>query len=78
MSKQLKRIHVVFKTHLDIGFTDSASVITDSYINDFIPKAMQTAKELRERGNKSDWYGQPALGLFTRIGKKPTPKSARL
>lgn len=52
MSKQLKRIHVVFKTHLDIGFTDSASVITDSYINDFIPKAMQTAKELRERGGK--------------------------
>ena len=52
MSKQLKRIHVVFKTHLDIGFTDLASVITDSYINDFIPKAMQTAKELRERGGK--------------------------
>ena len=52
MNNKLKLVHVVFKTHLDIGFTDLASVITDSYLNEFIPKAMQTAKELRKQGGK--------------------------
>ena len=46
----IKLVHIVFKTHLDIGFTNLAETVTRNYITEFIPKAMQTAKELRERG----------------------------
>ncbi|MEI2297378.1 DUF5054 domain-containing protein [Ensifer sp. MJa1] len=37
-----KRIHVVFKTHLDIGFTDHAEKIRKQYHERFIPQAIET------------------------------------
>ena len=48
----IKLVHVVFKTHLDIGYTDLAARVTDNYINRFIPGAIKTAQELRKRGGK--------------------------
>lgn len=47
----IKTIHLVFKTHLDIGFTDLASSTIDRYLNQFIPNAIKTANLLRERGS---------------------------
>ncbi|MGH0053076.1 MAG: DUF5054 domain-containing protein, partial [Sphaerochaetaceae bacterium] len=47
----INTIHLVFKTHLDIGFTDLAANTIDRYLNQFIPNAIATAKELRERGS---------------------------
>ena len=48
----VKRVHVVFKTHLDIGFTDLAEHTVDRYMHQFIPHAIETARLLRERGGK--------------------------
>lgn len=39
-----KRIHLVFKTHLDIGFTDHASKVRQLYHERFIPQAIATAQ----------------------------------
>ena len=36
---EIKKILVVFKTHLDIGFTDFAENVTEKYMNEFIPGA---------------------------------------
>lgn len=36
-------IHVVFKTHLDIGFTDQAARVRAEYHDRFIPQAIDTA-----------------------------------
>ena len=53
----IKTIHLVFKTHLDIGFTDLASSTIDRYLNQFIPNAIKAADILRERdsGEKLVW-----------------------
>lgn len=48
----INKLFVVFKTHLDIGFTDFAENIKEKYIKTYIPKALATAKELRESGGK--------------------------
>ncbi len=48
----VRRVHVVFKTHLDIGFTDLAEHTVDRYMHQFIPHAIETARQLRERGGK--------------------------
>lgn len=48
----VKTVHLVFKTHLDIGFTDLASRTIDRYLNQFIPRAIQTADELRSLGKE--------------------------
>jgi hypothetical protein len=46
----IKKVHLIFKTHLDIGFTDFAERVTNRYFTEFIPKAIQTAQELRKAG----------------------------
>lgn len=45
-----KKLYVVFKTHLDIGFTDFAANIKEKYLTKYIPAALETARELREAG----------------------------
>ena len=47
----IQRVFVVFKTHLDVGFTDLSSVVTDRYMHDFIPKALDVADRLRADGS---------------------------
>jgi hypothetical protein len=44
-------VHLVFKTHLDIGFTDYARNVVERYFSDFIPRAMAVAEELRRSGD---------------------------
>lgn len=41
-----KKLHVVFKTHLDIGFTDLAENVTTQYLTDFIPRALAIGEKL--------------------------------
>ena len=41
-----KRIHLIFKTHLDIGFTDYAAEVCQQYHDHFIPMALRTAEHL--------------------------------
>lgn len=44
-----KTLHVVFKTHLDIGFTDLAKEVVQQYLTDFIPRALQIGEEVPEQ-----------------------------
>ena len=46
----IRKIHLVFKTHLDVGFTDYAHKVVENYFTRFIPKALDTAEELRRSG----------------------------
>ncbi|MBN2711941.1 MAG: DUF5054 domain-containing protein [Planctomycetes bacterium] len=50
-------VHVVFKTHLDIGFTDYAANVFNKYITFFVPQALDLAQEMREgdSGNRFIW-----------------------
>lgn len=48
----MKKVIVVSKTHLDLGFTDLAETVRQKYINDFIPAAVQTAAALNTGDQK--------------------------
>jgi hypothetical protein len=39
-----QRIHLIFKTHLDIGFTDHAEKVRRLYHERFIPQAIETGE----------------------------------
>jgi hypothetical protein len=41
-----QKIHLIFKTHLDIGFTDYANIVFQNYFNGYIPAALRVAKEM--------------------------------
>ena len=39
----VKKVYVIHKTHLDIGFTGFAQDVLDRYVKEFIPQAIETA-----------------------------------
>ncbi|QJD88484.1 DUF5054 domain-containing protein [Cohnella herbarum] len=49
MKTSIKTVHIVFKTHLDIGFTDTARNVLDQYVDSFIPKAIELADHLADK-----------------------------
>ncbi len=48
----MKKVFVVSKTHLDLGFTDYAENIRQKYINTFIPSAINLAKQVNSDKKK--------------------------
>ena len=58
----IKKVHVVFKTHLDVGYTDYAYKVISKYFDDFIPKAIELANIMNLRRKNLHSYGQPVLG----------------
>jgi len=51
----IKKIHLVFKTHLDIGFTALAGDVVCCYFEKFIPAALASAKRSRESADRFVW-----------------------
>lgn len=49
----MKKVFVVSKTHLDLGFTDFAEVVRKKYINEFIPGAIALANSVNTPEKKS-------------------------
>ncbi|HEX2950065.1 MAG TPA: DUF5054 domain-containing protein [Armatimonadota bacterium] len=47
----ISHVHVVYKTHLDVGFTDFAREIVANYFTQYIPQAITLAQALREEGS---------------------------
>ena len=43
-----KNIHLIFKTHLDVGFTDYASVVVENYFKKYIPASLRIARQMRD------------------------------
>jgi Domain of unknown function (DUF5054) len=48
-------VHVIFKTHLDVGFTDFARNVKRNYLERFIPAALMLAKQLYDTPNRFVW-----------------------
>ena len=51
----IREIIVLFKTHLDIGFTGLANDVMDRYMSEYIPKAIEVAKALRGKEERFIW-----------------------
>ncbi|MEG0369496.1 MAG: DUF5054 domain-containing protein, partial [Hungatella sp.] len=47
--QKIKKVHMVYKTHLDIGFTDLGQRVLDRYVNEYIPHSVRLALELNTR-----------------------------
>lgn len=51
-TEKVKRVHVVFKTHLDVGFTNLACRIHQQYVHHHIPVSLKVAREMNTDGQK--------------------------
>lgn len=50
-----KEVLVIFKTHLDIGFTDYANNILQKYLKEYIPNAIRVGYELKDTDTPFVW-----------------------
>lgn len=72
----MKKVFVVSKTHLDLGFTDYAETIRQKYINEFIPSAINLAEKVNKNGEKNfiwttgSWILKEALKYSTNENKE--------
>ncbi len=51
----MKKVHLIFKTHLDLGFSDYAAGVIDTYFTRFIPQAIALARRTRESESRFRW-----------------------
>jgi hypothetical protein len=68
------KVHIVFKTHLDVGFTDFAANVKRQYMESFIPAAMRMARELRERGGLERFVWTTGSWLIYEYLESATPR----
>jgi hypothetical protein len=73
----IETVHLIFKTHLDIGFTDFSRNVVQQYFEVFIPTAMETARILRQEGETErfiwttgSWLIYEYLERADRVGRK--------
>lgn len=73
----VERVLVVFKTHLDIGYTDLSSRVERHYIDTFIPKALAVAEELRAAGGEERYVWTTGSWLIWAYLHQASPEQVR-
>ena len=51
----IKEVLLIFKTHLDIGFTDYSANVCKRYLESYIPNAIKVGYELKDTSTPFIW-----------------------
>lgn len=73
--ENVDKVYVVFKTHLDVGFTDLSSVVTERYINEFIPKAIGLSEKLESEHASERYVWTTGAWLVREYLKQASPEA---
>ena len=71
--KLIKKIHLIFKTHLDIGFTNFGDSVVETYMNDFIPGTLALTESLRQSKAGERYRWTTGSWLISEFLKLPNP-----
>lgn len=71
-------VHLVFKTHLDIGFTDLARNVVERYLGDFIPRAIAVAEQLRQEPDAGFRWTTGSWLIYEYLERAPRAERDRL
>ncbi|UNK70496.1 DUF5054 domain-containing protein [Microbacterium sp. H1-D42] len=64
-STEFTKIHVVFKTHLDLGYTDLEKNVLRSYREEFIPGAIRLARDMADQHGRPEFVWTTGSWLIT-------------
>ncbi|QKE72876.1 DUF5054 domain-containing protein [Arthrobacter citreus] len=70
-------VHVIFKTHLDIGFTDLAENVINQYLKSYIPKAIDLAESLEKENNTAGFVWTTGSWLINEYLKQANPEEKK-
>lgn len=76
-NSDVTKVYVVFKTHLDVGFTDLSSVVTKRYINEFIPKALEVSEKLKAEGSDERYVWTTGSWLVWEFMRTAAPEDVK-
>jgi hypothetical protein len=75
----LQKIHLIFKTHLDVGFTDYARNVITQYFQRDIPAAVELSESLRQSGGSERFIWTTGSWLiYEYLEQAPQAERARL
>jgi hypothetical protein len=74
---KVERVHVIFKTHLDVGYTDLTSKVEQRYITEFIPKAIAVGEQLQAEGSKDRYIWTTGSWLIDAYLKQASPEAVK-
>lgn len=77
VNTSVEKVYVVFKTHLDVGFTDLSSVVTQRYITEFIPKALDVSERLRAENASERYVWTTGAWLIWKYLHTASPKDVK-
>ncbi|MGP4079262.1 DUF5054 domain-containing protein [Pseudalkalibacillus sp. R45] len=75
--KDIEVVHVIFKTHLDLGFTDLEENVTKQYLNLYIPKAIQLSEELARKEGAAQFVWTTGSWLIHEYLKRADEKQVK-
>lgn len=77
VNPEVSKVYVVFKTHLDVGFTDLSSVVTERYVSEFIPKALDLSEKLYAENAKEKYVWTTGAWLIWKYLHTASPSEVR-
>jgi hypothetical protein len=69
----IRKVHLIFKTHLDIGFTNLAAKVIRIYMDEFIPGALSLSENLRQKNQKDRFVWTTGSWLIYEFLEKADP-----
>lgn len=77
VNPEVSKVYVVFKTHLDVGFTDLSSVVTQRYVSEFIPKALDVSEKLYAENAKEKYVWTTGSWLIWKYLHTASPEEVK-
>jgi hypothetical protein len=74
---EIEVIHIIFKTHLDVGFTDFARNVVAKYFEDYIPRACHTARLLRHQAKSERFIWTTGSWLIYEYLEQASPQKRK-
>jgi hypothetical protein len=75
---QIKRVFVVFKCHFDAGFIDTQANVVHRYFNEFFPRAIEIADQLRRSGSQRYVWTTGSWLLYEYLEQANSEQRARM
>jgi hypothetical protein len=77
-SSNIKRVLVMFKCHLDVGFVDTQAAIINKYFHQYYPQAMEIAAKARQSGSDRYVWTTGSWLLFEYLEQANTEQRKRM
>jgi hypothetical protein len=73
----VEKVLVIFKTHLDVGFTDMAATVMNTYFEHFIPNVMSLTEKMERQHEQDRYIWTTGSWLIYRYLEEASPENRR-